>query len=540
MPCVAGRDFLTEMAENCFHNARNRWRTDVILLTFVPWTFLSETGPCDINEEQEPRRTTDFLNRALIGHATDMNVHPTEDHSGFMRLFTFLLILISSTAEAFAFQQSVSDCAADERWHLGYEMFQMLLEEKGLTPEQSWDVALSSPSESVVVVSGDLQQIDSREWLRARRFVAQGGALLVASEGSFEFPGVCSFHSGAATSGYSPDRYQSFADCIRIRRLKSDDELVKGVREIVFNRTGWLSTPIDDSLDWQVIASMPATTLPRASRNQPLILAGRDAAPQTGLMILVADESLFTNGMLWHGDNAIFAIQTSELLCRAGRRQLLFVRNGIPLPGYRESSGMQPPEPKQTNLPTIPPNVELPEPDFETKLALANAVIVEVQESNLVNEVLRDRPRQMRPLAYLRTVLLILLALATLFVLWRLMKKRLNLPALLRPRFMQSAFGVMSARQISNSEFGTAIVVLARDLCIELTGSRTETDWIRCLSERPASPMKNLSRTQRRELTDILGLALRGATIHLSRRRFQALGRAIKELRDQHRVSPIV
>ena len=42
------------------------------------------------------------------------------------------------------------------------------------------------------------------------------------------------------------------------------------------------------------------------------------------------------------------------------------------------------------------------------------------------------------------------------------------------------------------------------------------------------------------ELTDILGLALRGATIHLSRRRFQALGRAIKELRDQHRVSPIV
>lgn len=201
---------------------------------------------------------------------------------------------------------------------------------------------------------------------------------------------------------------------------------------------------------------------------------------------------------------------------------------------------MQPPEPKQTNLPTIPPNVELPEPDFETKLALANAVIDEVQESNLVNEVLRDRPRQMRPLAYLRTVLLILLALATLFVLWRLMKKRLNLPALLRPRFMQSAFGVMSARQISNSEFGTAIVVLARDLCIELTGSRTETDWIRCLSERPASPMKNLSRTQRRELTDILGLALRGATIHLSRRRFQALGRAIKELRDQHRVSPIV
>ncbi|MBC7964730.1 MAG: hypothetical protein H7Z17_02300 [Fuerstia sp.] len=457
-----------------------------------------------------------------------------------MRLFLILLILISSAAETLAFQQPVSRRAAEERWHLGSEMFQMLLEEHGLTPEQSWNEALSFPAKSVVVVCGDLQQIHPREWLRARRFVAQGGALLVASEGSFEFPGVCSFFPGAATSSHSPDRYEAFADCIRIRRLKPDDELVKGVSEIVVNRSGWLSTPTDDSLDWQVIASMPGNTQPRGSRNQPIILAGRDAAPQTGVMILVADESLFTNGMLWHGDNAIFAIQVSELLCRKGRRQLLFVRDGVALPSYRESSGMQPPEPKPMTPPAIPPNTELPEPDFETKLQLANAVINEVQESNLINEVLRDRPRQMRPLAYLRTILFILLVLATLFVLWRLMQKRLNLPALPHPRFMQSVFGVMSARQISNSEFGTAIVLLARDLCIELTGSRTETDWIRCLSERPNSPAKNLSRTQRHELADILSLALRGATIHLSRRRFLALGRAIKELRDQHRVSPII
>jgi len=258
-------------------------------------------------------------------------------------------------------------------------------------------------------------------------------------------------------------------------------------------------------------------------------------------MILVADESVFTNGMLWHGDNAIFAIQVSELLCTERRRQLLFVRNGSPLPGYRESSALQPPEPNDAALPTPPPNFEPPEPDFETKLRVANAVIDEVQESNLVNEVLRDRPRRMAPLSYLRTALLILLMLATLFVLWQLMQKRLNLPALPRPGVMQSVFGTMSARQIANSEFGAAIVVLARDLCIELAGgSRMETDWIRCLSERPAVPEKKLSRTQRSDLTEILGLALRGATIHLSRRRFQALGRAIKELRDLHHVSPIV
>ena len=259
-------------------------------------------------------------------------------------------------------------------------------------------------------------------------------------------------------------------------------------------------------------------------------------------MILVADESLFTNGMLWHGDNAVFAIQVSEILSGKQRNQLLFVRNGTPLPGYRESSAMRPPQ-KQANeypLPAPPENLQLPEPDFDTKLKLANAVIDEVQDSNLMNEILRDRPRQMRPLAYVKTVLLVLLILATLFVLWRLMQKRLQLPSMPRNRFMQSVFSVMSSRQIKNSEFGTAIVILARDLCIELTGSRTETDWIRCLSERTTSPAKNLNVAQRRELTEILGFALHGATIHLSRSRFQVLGRAIKELRALHRVSPIV
>ena len=492
-----------------------------------------------MSAEQSVVAAQRFLSKAACqAKATDMNVHPTKIHSVSMRPFLLLLILVTSTVDAFAIQQAVP-AYTDERWHLGYELFQMLMEEQGLTPERSWDVAMSSPSESVVVVCGDLRQIHSREWLQARRFVAQGGALLVASEGNFEFPGVCSFFQGAAVAGDSRDRYQSFADCIRIRRLRSDDKLVTGVRELVVNRTGWLSIPTDDSLDWQVIASMPATTLPRASRNQPLILSGRDTAPQTGLMILVADESLFTNGMLWHGDNAIFAIQVSELLCTERRRRLLFVRNGSPLPGYRESDAVQPPEPKEAALPKPPPNIEPPEPDIETKLRVANAVINEIQESNLVNEVLRDRPRRMSPRSYLRTALLILLMLATLFVLWRLMQKRLNLPTLPRPRFMQSVFGVMSARQIANSEFGAAIVVLARDLCIELTGSRTETDWIRCLSERSTVPEKKLSRSQRRDLTEILGLSLRGATIHLSRRRFEALGRAIKELRDLHHASPI-
>jgi len=461
----------------------------------------------------------------------------------FMRLFLLTLTIFAFTGNHAPAQQVVADRTADPtadpRWHFGYEMFQMLLEEQGLIAERSWDAALSLPAESVVVVCGDLHQIHPREWLRVRRFVAQGGALLMASEGSFEFPGVCNFFRGTAVSEDSRDRYLSFADCLRIRRLNTDDELTKGVHEIVVNRTGWLSVPTDDSLDWKVVASMPATTRPRASRNQPLILAGRDTSVSTGLMILLADESLLTNGMLWHGDNAIFAIQLSQILCRGERRQLLFVRNGSPLPGARESPEMQRQEPAQPQSLPIP-DVELPEPDMQTKLRIANAVIDEVQQSNLVNEVLRDRPRRMRPLAYLRTVLLILLVLTTLFVIWRLMQQRMNLPPLPQRRIMQSVFGVMSSRRIANSEFGSAIAVLARDLCIELTGSHVETNWIRSLSERQVSAMTSLSNAQRRDLSEILGIALRGTTIHLTQRRFEALGLAIQQLREQNQISSIL
>ena len=460
----------------------------------------------------------------------------------FMRLFQLMLTILALTGSQALAQQVAADPTTDPHWHFGYEMFQMLLEEQELIPERSWNEALSSPAESVVVVCGDLNQIHPREWLRVRRFVAQGGALLMASERSFEFPGVCNFIHGTAVSGDSRDRYLSFADCLRIRRLNTDDELTKGVREIVVNRTGWLSEPTDDSLDWRVIASMPAMTLPRASRNQALILAGRDTSASTGLMILVADESLLTNGMLWHGDNAIFAIQLSQVLCKAGRRNLLFVHNGSPLPGYRESPNMQRQESRLPQpLPRLDvelPDVELPEPDMQAKLRIANAVLEEVQQSNLVNEVLRDRPRRIRPLAYLRTVLLILLVFATLFAIWRLMQKRVNLPPLPQRKIMQSVFGVMSSRRIANAEFGSAIAVLARDLCIELTGSHLETDWIRCLSERSVSMIKSLSNAQRRDLSEILGIALRGTTIHLPRHRFEALGLAIQQLREHHRRSP--
>lgn len=335
------------------------------------------------------------------------------------------------------------------------------------------------------------------------------------------------------------DRYLKFADCLRLTAINADHPLTQGVGTIVVNRTGWLTTPTDESLSWQVIASLPDDCSPRSARGQPVVLAGLDPEPDRGVIILAADKSLFSNGMLWHGDNAVFAIRSTDLLCRGQRKRLTMIIDGRPLPEHRQSAVMRPPQIPPQVPPQIPPNIDPPEPELETMLRFANLAVDRVQESNLLNEALRDRPRNMRPVAWLRTVLLFLLLPALLVVLWKLMQVRSLLPPARQTRFMQSMYGVHSASQIAASEFGTAVEVLARDLCAEITGSRAETDWVKLLSEH-GHAVAALPRPLRKGLTEVAGIAIKGCRVHISRRRFQAIGQVVQELRAMHRSGRLI
>ena len=422
------------------------------------------------------------------------------------------------------------DHAPPPEWHKSYEMFQMLLEQRGLVVTDSLTSSLSTPSESVVILLGDQRIVPHDGWLQLRRFVGQGGSLLVASEQNLQLPGVCSFFAGDAKSINDEDRYLKFADCLRLTSVNPDHPLTQGVDAIVVNRTGWLTPPTDESLSWQVIASLPDDCSPRAARGQPVVLAGLDPEPDRGVIILAADKSLFSNGMLWHGDNAVFAIRTTDLLCRGHRKRLTLIIDGRPQPVYSQNAVIPPPG----IPPQLPPNIDPPEPELATMLKFANIAVDKVQSSNIFNETLRDRPRNMRPVAWLRTVLLILVLLAVLLVLWKLMQTRFLQTPSRQTQFMQSMYGVQSANQIAASEFGTAVEVLARDLCAEITGSRAETDWIRLMSTESHSSA-TLSRGLRKGLKEVAGIAVKGCRVHISRRRFQAIGTMIQELRALHR-----
>ena len=282
--------------------------------------------------------------------------------------------------------------------------------------------------------------------------------------------------------------------------------------------------------------------LPGAARQRAVIMAGLDAAPGTGVMILSADKSLFSDGMLWHGDNSLFAIQVSDLLCRGNRKWLTVYDNGQTLPSYIAKLA-PPPTPPQIppNIPPqIPPDIDPPEPDLATMLRRANEVLDEVQDSNILNETLRERPRNMRPIAWARTILLILFILFLLFLVWRLVQNRWHLVPNRHARFMQSMYGVNSSRQLETSEFGAAVEILARDLCRELTGSQVEGDWLKLLASNQNSPSVTFSRGQKKALKEVVGIATRGCRVHLSRRKFESLGRSIELVRTGWRSAALV
>lgn len=425
-----------------------------------------------------------------------------------------------------------------DKWYLGYNGFRMLLEERGLTVRTDLSATLTRPKESVIVMFGDVTRVSLAEWRRLRAYVAQGGRLLVASEYEFKLPGVSLFSRGPVSSLDKDSQYHGFDDCIVLSDLNQSHPLSKGLRRIIVNMAGWLSTSEDSSLQWEVIAAFTQDVAPGAARHRPVIMAGIDVAPGTGVMILSADQSLFSDGMLWHGDNSLFAIQVSDLLCRGNRKWLTVYDNGQTLPSYMAEL-TRPPQPPQQQPPPLPPgtppqlpsDVDPPDPDLATMLRMANEVLDEVQDSNILNETLKERPRNMRPVAWARSILLILLILFLLFILWRLVQNRWHLVLNRHSRFMQSMYGVYSSRQLETSEFGGAIEILARDLCRELTGSQVESDWLKLSASNPDLPSAVFSRAQKKALKDVVTIATGGCRVHLSRRKFESLGRAIESVR---------
>lgn len=462
-------------------------------------------------------------------------------------------VLLTQHAATAAPQDSAVATSGDD-WRNGYRGFRMLLEEQGVQAENDAEQVLRFPRQSVILVLGQLSDFPARDWLRLRRFVAQGGALLVAGEESFRLPGVTTFMAGPAESIDAREFYLQHSDVLALP-CESGTPLTSDLRTIVVNRTAWMTASEDESLTWTTIARLSKATIPSDAAGQPVLMLGMDPQNNAGVMILSADGSLFTDGMLWHGENSILAINAADLLCRGNRRRLAVLEyGGIPQPGLDQPDPLSslPPNsfnpnpfnpPPPNRLPRSRPQprrdqVQTPPPprDLKTTIATMNALLDKLQKTNLLNETLRDRPRSMPPGAWLRTILLLIGSCAAVWLLLTLLRNRRSpLPAW-QARAMQSLFGVTSSRQIADSEFGPSAEILCREFCLQVTGSDYELDWLKLRSDAHKAPLvENLARAQRTALNDIVSIATNGSPPQMTRKRFEQLGAAIRQLWQQHR-----
>ncbi|MEP3478915.1 MAG: hypothetical protein ABJZ55_06685 [Fuerstiella sp.] len=420
-----------------------------------------------------------------------------------------------------------SGSAVDDDWLFRFELFQGLLEQSGLNPVSSIPDVFVNPEKTVVVLTGQISSSFPPRLIE--RFCARGGHLLVACDTGFSAGRIAEFQKGPVIVRGSQNRYLNFEDCIVISDFPAEHPITNGVQRLVFNRTGWLKKPRWFLPAWQQLANLPANVSPRNSRSQPVILQVETTDSMQGRLLVSADHSVFTNGMLWHGDNALFAIQVAEWLAEGDRDRLLFISDGKALSGFLDSPAFQPPS---IDMPT-------PKTDLATMLkymtALANNVVKTSQEKNLTNELLARQPRGISASKYRQILLMALATIIILFAVWRFTATSYNYYQSLPKREMKSALDLNHEELGRQEELSRAASMLARDLCRELTGSTDSRVWVQQLSKQSLNPrITSLDRAERARLGTIVDIATNNRTVHVSKKKLEELGGLIQDFRQQH------
>ncbi|MCR9200999.1 MAG: hypothetical protein NXI04_20360 [Planctomycetaceae bacterium] len=419
-------------------------------------------------------------------------------------------------------------------WDFRYELFQSVLEEQGLTPVQDFSSVRYRAAESVVVLLG---RVDWLQDSQVEQFCSNGGAMLIARDSRYFLGSMCSFRSGAVTTNAESAAYQGHRDCIMVTDINSQHRLMTGIGSLVVNKAGFISRPRWQTYEVNQVAAFDDQTNPAESRNKTVVGTVDAFRESGGELIVCSDQSLFTNGMLWHADNSLFAINVARLLSSNGRRRHLHILvDGQALSTFADSPLLSP----EQEMP-LPPLQdfweEFRKQDLATQLDIGNTLARAFADSNLANQVIAEQPRNVIPPRYRRAILFGFGLLTLLILFWLLLKRFARAGEAMPIRKMQTAYALRTDKKISESNFGYAASMLARDFCRELTDSGDRADWLRTLRARVSedgSPIVQKVAYQA-PLNRVVDLAVNSQKITLSTSDLTSLGEDINTLRNLHR-----
>lgn len=435
-----------------------------------------------------------------------------------------LICLVATSVRNSVAQSNVAEADSlkgPKDWHFRFDLFQMTLEQSGLHVSTNlYEILQNHPAESVIVVMGPANQNLVNGLVR---FAQRGGAFMIATDQGIGGTPLASLAKGPVRAVRVDHQYNEFDDCLVLPPVQNGNPLIDRVSSLVFNKTGWIQW-LDSRLgDWKSAALVPRLARPSGSASRQLV-ASVDLEQSGGRIVLAADHSLFTNGMLWHGDNAIFAINVAKFLSEGPRTRLVFLASEQPIGSYQDELAKQFAD---MPVPEIDPD-QLPELELEQLLSVADAVIAKAEDSNLLNELVVNRPRSIRRPYYHRGLLFGLVACLLLLAAYQLggktQKQRLPLAA----RKMYSIFdlrNIAASDSVKASQRGQAAKLLAEQCMAMRIGSEDPAQW-----ERAEVESADISKSEDREKLKMVRRVATEAPKPMTAKRLLEISGVLKEL----------
>ena len=240
-------------------------------------------------------------------------------------------------------------------------------------------------------------------------YLENGGSVLIASDSKnddiLRGQGIQINGSGFVAEKREDFFAGQFSDCPVVTNIQLPIPLLAGIDSLVTNRPGVLQ--VSPNTHWKRLAYLPP--LVGSPHGNLFALAGENESG--GKLICFSDQSMFTNQMLLHGDNARAAKQSLEWLMGENRKQVLVLVDGV----------------VQSEVNPADLNVELPQPTREevvdalkdlppsAMLDFGNAVLGVVEEENMINEFINAQMDRVRPKAMDRFWIFVAFATACLF-----------------------------------------------------------------------------------------------------------------------------
>jgi hypothetical protein len=367
----------------------------------------------------------------------------------------FLAVCSTAHAQLGLNQKRISET----QWRRGFHGFNMIAEANELERITIREFQQLPSRDVLVIVMGKLTNLP----ISVTRHFNDGGSALIASDSS-QSP------NGATIAGFmfgnirkyptrGPDSFFEMQDCPIVRDF-APHPIVANVNALVTNRPGYILT-IDST-----VADLPAgfrgTSIVGASENR-----------SGGRAVAVGDQSIFTNQMLIHGDNTLFANDTIKWLKHDRCRKLLVLVDGTEYPMLDPTDvvvNVPPPSQEEVMdaLKDIPPSAVL---DF------ANSVATVVEDENMVNEFIHDSVDKIPKSAFNRFYIYLLFGIACLsFIAAFLFQRKLQSHTASEVAFRRSRGQQVDLKAVQFVERQQAARFLLDKFCFDMD-NRQFGDW---------------------------------------------------------------